>query len=92
MNILKAAKDLKKERNKIDTIDSRIIRLLSNRLKIAKRLGKLKKKKGLRIADKAREKEVIEHAKMAAEHTDIDKRFIESLFKDIIRYTRNKQK
>lgn len=92
MNTLKAAKDIKKERNKIDTIDREIIKLLSKRFRIGKRLGKLKKKKGLRIADKAREIEVIEHAKRAVEHTDIDKKFIKSLFRDIIRYTRNKQK
>lgn len=88
----KQNKALGKERRRIDTIDGRIIKLLSSRIKIAKKLCVLKKKKGLKICDGKREKEVIEHAKRMTKDTGLDEKFVERLFKDIIRYTRSKQR
>lgn len=84
--------NLNNNREKITTIDSRIISLLSSRIRIAKKLCVLKKKKGLKICDREREKEVIEHAKRITKDTGLDEKFVEMLFKDIIKYTRGKQK
>lgn len=88
----KQNKALRKERRRIETIDRRIIRLLSRRVSIAKKLGRLKKKKGLKICDRGREKEVIKHAKRMTKDTGLDEKFVEMLFKDIIKYTRSKQR
>lgn len=88
----KQNKTLRKERGRIDAIDSRIIRLLSKRIRIARRIGKLKKKKGLKICDMEREKEVIEHAKRMIKDTGLDEKFVEMLFRDIIKYTRSRQR
>ena len=94
MSMLKMAKnhaEIRKQRRKIDSIDSKIIRLLSGRVIIGKKLGKLKKSKGLRITDKAREREVIENAKVIAKHHDLEPEFVGELFKRIVKYTREKQ-
>lgn len=84
-------KEIRRQRKKIDSIDSRIIKLLSGRVIIGKKLGKLKKSKGLRITDKAREREVIENAKAIAKHHDLEPEFVEELFRKIVKYTREKQ-
>lgn len=81
-----------KERKNIDVIDSKIVGLISQRLKIAKKIGKYKKSKGLKIPDRKREREVIRHVRNKAKGENIDGKFIGSLFRDIIRYTRSKQK
>ena len=90
--ILKLDKAIKKQRKNLDTIDSRMIRLLSRRIRIGKNIGKLKKSKGLKITDRARERDVIHHAKQMTRDTGLDERFVEKLFKDIIKYTKSKQK
>lgn len=87
----KKHKEIRIQRNKINSIDNKIIRLLSGRVMIGKRLGKLKKSKGLRITDKAREREVIDNAKVIAKHHDLEPEFVEELFKKIVKYTREKQ-
>jgi len=84
-------KEIKEHRRKIDSIDNKIIRLLSGRVIIGKKLGKLKKSKGLRITDKEREREVIENAKVIAKQHDLEPEFVEELFKKIVKYTREKQ-
>ena len=84
--------NLKKERKKIDTIDRKIMLLLSKRIKTAKKLKKLKKQQSLKITSRAREKEVIENARLMAKHHDLEPKFAEELFRKIIKYTREKQK
>jgi len=50
-------------RRKIDLIDKKILRLLEQRVKIAKEIIKIKIKRGLKITDRDREKEIIENLK-----------------------------
>lgn len=83
---------MKKQRKKIDSIDRKIVSLLSKRLSIAKNLKKIKKQQNLKITDRAREREVIENARAMAKQHDIEPEFAEELFKKIIKYTREKQK
>ncbi|MCX6706982.1 MAG: chorismate mutase [Candidatus Woesearchaeota archaeon] len=85
-------KEIRKQRKRIDSIDSKIIKLLSGRVVIGKKLGKLKKSKGLRITDRARERDVSENAKAIAKHHDLEPEFVEELFRKIVKYTREKQK
>ncbi|MBU0535970.1 MAG: chorismate mutase [Nanoarchaeota archaeon] len=83
---------LNHERKKIDSIDKRILSLLSKRISIGKKIGAIKKSKGLRITDRERERDVIDHAKRMTRDTGLDEKFVENLFKDIIKYTKSKQK
>ena len=83
---------LKKGRKKIDSIDSRIIGLISQRVSVGKSLGRIKKSKGLKIKDRPREREVIENARAIAKHHDLEPEFVEELFRKIVKYTRDKQK
>ncbi|MFO8016713.1 MAG: chorismate mutase [Candidatus Woesearchaeota archaeon] len=83
---------LRKERKRIDDIDSRIISLLSKRKNLAGKLGRLKKGKGLKMTDKAREKEVMENARAMAREKGIDEQFTTELFRRIIKYSKEKQK
>ena len=83
---------LKKQRKNIDSIDKRIIALLSKRFRTAKKLKKLKKQQNLKITDRQREKEVIDNARVMAKHHDIEPEFAEELFRKIIKYTREKQR
>ena len=83
---------LKKERKNIDSIDKKIIALLSKRFSKAKRLKNIKKQQNLKITDRQREKEVIGNARVMAKHHNIEPEFAEELFKKIIKYTREKQR
>jgi len=65
-------------RNMIDTIDKEILDLLERRFKYVKQIGKIKKKNGLKIADKKRENEIISKR---IKQTKLNKNFIEKLYK-----------
>lgn len=75
---------LKEIRSKIDKIDSKIIELLSKRIKLAIETRKYKKK----ILDKDREKEVLENIIKYAEKHKMDKDFIKNLYKKIIKQSK----
>jgi len=52
-------KDIKKLRDNIDRIDSKIVSLLRRRFLVAKEIGKFKKNNGLKIRDSKRERELL---------------------------------
>lgn len=54
--------ELERLRSRIDAIDSEIIRLLEERLKICREIGLIKKSIGLKVSDKAREEAVLKRA------------------------------
>ena len=51
--------ELSKRRKKIDKIDSKLLRLISQRILVVKEIGKIKELKNLPIKDPKREKERI---------------------------------
>ncbi len=51
---------LEKERKTIDRIDQKLLGLLEERMRAAGRIAEIKKAKGLKITDTAREKEILE--------------------------------
>jgi len=55
---------LKEKRKKIDLIDRKLLTLLNQRLRIALESGEIKKKRGEKIYDPGREKEVLEKLKL----------------------------
>ena len=78
--------ELKGLRRKIDQIDLKLLRLLEKRWETAKKIGKLKRKKGVRYYDKKREDEII---KRVTSKTHLDKKFIKKLFSNVMEYCRN---
>jgi len=89
---MKKTKPLAKERRKIDSIDKRMILLLSKRIRMAKKLRKIKKKNRLKTTDRAREREVIQNARAMAQQHDIEPGFAENIFKKIIKYMKEQQR
>jgi len=76
-------------RKKIDKIDNDIIRLLKKRLDSAREIGNYKKKQGIKIIDKKREKEIL---KDRIKKSDLSKNFTKKLFSIIIKESREVQK
>ncbi|MCK4539972.1 prephenate dehydrogenase/arogenate dehydrogenase family protein [Candidatus Parcubacteria bacterium] len=67
-------------RKMIDKIDKRIFLLLQKRFQHARLIGKFKKKQGLKIVDRKREREIINKK---VKQTKLDKEFIKKLYKII---------
>lgn len=72
---------LKALRDEIDRVDEQLLLLLSQRLKVADEIAKLKKKLGMGIRDEAREQIVIDRAKKRAKELDLDPSFVESIMR-----------
>ncbi|MBN2014658.1 MAG: chorismate mutase [Candidatus Altiarchaeota archaeon] len=79
---------LEEHRRRIDEIDNEILRLIEERVNIAKKIGKEKKKLGKDIPDLGREKQVLDKI---TESTELNRGFIRSIFEQVIRYCRNEQ-
>lgn len=79
---------LKAYRRKIDIIDKNIVKLLSLRFRLIKRIANHKKKHKIKIVDKERESQVINNIK---KHSNSNQKFINNIFKDIIKYSKKIQ-
>jgi len=55
---------LRDRKRKIDLIDPKLLSLLSQRLRIASEIGKIKKQLGTKIYDPKREKQVLERLRL----------------------------
>ena len=58
-------------RRKIDEVDTGIIRLVGERIRIAKKIGQEKKKHKRQIEDREREERVLEHVRNIAKQENI---------------------
>lgn len=79
-------------RKEIDSIDETILDLLSERKAAIKKIAAIKKKLNKPIVDNGREKQIVERLKKIAGEKGLDKNFIASLYKSIIRNSRKEQK
>jgi len=75
-------------RQRIDSIDSEILKLLEERFEICKKIGEFKKENELPVEDVEREKQVIEHKKQLS---DLDDDFVEKLFELIMKESKRLQ-
>ena len=75
---------LEELRKKIDKTDANIVRLISERIRIAQEIGKQKRERGKQINDRAREQKVLEHIKGLAQGENISEAVIESIYKSIV--------
>jgi len=69
-----------KIRNEINKIDVQIIGLLGKRMKLAKKIGKLKKKAGLPVWDKMRERKLRKTYQTKAKTAGLSRDFIDGFF------------
>ncbi|UCD54004.1 MAG: chorismate mutase, partial [Dehalococcoidia bacterium] len=82
---------LEELRKKIDETDANIVRLIGERIRIAREIGGKKKERGKQINDRAREKEVLEHIKSLARAENISAEVIESIYQEIVTSCRRTQ-
>jgi len=76
----------------IEKIDNTIIRLLARRLKVAKNIGILKQKNGLRVVNHAREKSLMDLHHKYSQQNKINQKFIDKIFNLVIKHSRAIQK
>ncbi|MCD6148354.1 type I 3-dehydroquinate dehydratase [bacterium] len=94
LSFLKAdkSKEIQKLREKIDGIDEKIINLISERKKIASKLGKLKRESGIPILDRKREEAVLRQAKRTARRKKVDPSLAEKILKLLIKDAKKSEK
>ncbi len=78
-------------RRKIDETDTKIVKLLAERMRIAREIGKEKDKQGKQVEDKGREKAVLEKVKGIAQEENVSPESIESIYQQIITVSRSMQ-
>ncbi len=76
-------------RKRIDKIDKKILSLLEERVKVSKDIGKYKRKNKIKIEDLKREKEIVEEL---GGKTNLDKKFIQRIYKTIFKFSKKIQK
>ena len=79
-------------REEIDKIDDSIIELLSKRKKAVKEIASIKKKLDKPIVDNHREQQILDRLKKIAQGKNLDEGFIVSLYRIIIKNSRDEQK
>ena len=80
---------LKMYRKRIDKLNEEIIGLFGQRIKLSLEIHKIKKKLNLSSVDKAREKEVLENAKMSAKRFKINPVLARRIMKILMAYNHN---
>ena len=83
---------LQKFRKDIEKINSQILRILAKRNNISKKVGKYKKKYGMKIVDKNKEKNIYEDINQKAEKLGLNPRFAKDVFKIVIKESKRLQK
>ena len=89
------AKRLKENRMKIDLIDQKLLGLLNQRLRIAQKIGNVRKEMGIKIYDPGREKEVLERLRLRLKSSNkglLEARDLRKIFPAIIKVCRRSQK
>ncbi|MBE3117034.1 chorismate mutase [Candidatus Bathyarchaeota archaeon] len=76
--------DIQHLRRRIDEIDDQILAALSERIKICKAIGDVKKKQGLAIKDPDRENQVFKRIKEKSAQFTLDPVQIEAVYREIV--------
>jgi len=78
-------------RQKIDEADTKIVKLIAERIRITEEIGREKKKQGKQIEDAGREKKVVENVISIAQEEGINQEAIESIYRQIVTVSKNMQ-
>ena len=81
-----------KLRKEIDEIDNDIVELLSKRKNAVKKIASIKKKLDKPIVDNHREQQIIDRLKKIAKKKNLDEDLIISLYRIVIKNSRDEQK
>jgi chorismate mutase len=73
-------KDLKKFRQEIDIIDKKLLKILSQRFSLTRKIGLYKLKKCLPIRDTQREKEMLKNRLILAKKLNLDSTLVKKIF------------
>ena len=76
--------DLEKLRKQVDGIDDQILDALSERAKICREIGSIKRKQRLQIRDNSRENEIYERMRERAVKFGLDPVQVEQVFREIV--------
>ena len=76
--------EIEKLRKEVDKIDNQIVDALSQRAKICRNIGLVKKKKGLPIKDNSRENEIYKRVKQMATKCGLDSVHLEAVYREIV--------
>ena len=76
--------DIEQLRKRIDEVDEKILKALSERVKICKAIGLVKKKRGVAIKDSYRENEVFKRVKEKSAQFGLDTAQIEAVYREIV--------
>lgn len=76
-------------RKKIDKTDAEIVKLIAERVRIAREIGREKQKEGKQIEDISREKKVIEHVTRIAGEESLNQAGIEAIYRQIMMVTKS---
>ena len=82
-NIFGYEEQLERHRMLISDIDSQLIDLLANRMKVAQKIGVLKKENNLTIFQPDRWKTITDYATLKANEIGLSQDFVEKIFKAI---------
>lgn len=82
---------LEEYRERIDMLDSKIVELLGERMKVVDNVGEYKKEKGLPVTDEDREKILFEKVREMGKDTGLDEDFIQELFERIINQAKKRE-
>jgi chorismate mutase/prephenate dehydratase len=78
-------------RKKIDNADTKIVKLIAERIKQAQEIGQEKQKQGKQIDDVKREKKVMNHIRSIARRENLSEKDIESIYQQIIKSSKRVQ-
>ena len=76
--------EIQQLRKKVDEVDEQILNALSERAKICRAIGLVKKKKGMQIRDTSRENEVYKRVKEKAVEFHLDPLQVEAVYREIV--------
>jgi chorismate mutase len=76
--------ELEKLRRSVDEVDDQILEALSERVKICRVIGDLKKKQGLVVRDSSRENEVYKRVREKSVNFSLDPAEIEAIYREIV--------
>ncbi len=74
-------------RKQIDTVDEKILTLLSKRISIVRKIGKLKKENGIKLLDEKRWRQLLDSRLSKADSLDLPGTLIKEIYGFIHKYS-----
>ncbi len=76
--------ELSNLRQKIDSVDDQIFKLLCERIEICRAIGDAKRKQGLEVKDSSRENQVYKRVKEKSARFRLDSGYVEAVYREIV--------